>query len=158
MLLESLALVPSEKRDDAVAALVEALLLFEREHLLAHLRFPQLDQLVRRDEVLLFKELLGGEEAGLVDEDGALVLADRVDERTNGLGGALDDLFERGDALQKVLVERYVVLFFVVLVLILLERVDAREHEEFVLTAGAILPFVVVEGTAGLAEHVDGAD
>src|SRR5205085_590537 len=108
VLLEPLALVASEKRDDAVAALVEALLLFEREHLLAHLRFPQLDQLVGGDEVLLLQELFRGEEPGLVDEDGALMLADGVDQRTNGLGGTLDDLFERGNALQKVLVERYV--------------------------------------------------
>src|SRR5205823_9305131 len=78
---ESIALVAAEERHDAVAPLVEALLLLEREHLLAHLRFPQLDQLVGRDEVLLLQQLLGGEESRLIDEDGALVLADGIDER-----------------------------------------------------------------------------
>src|SRR5205823_9875888 len=73
VLEESLALVAlAEERDHAVAALVEALLLLQREHLLAHLRFPQLDELVRGDEVLLLQQLLHREEAGLVDEVGAL--------------------------------------------------------------------------------------
>src|SRR6185436_849474 len=40
---ESLALLAAEQRDHPVLPLGESLLFLEREHLLAHLRFPQLD-------------------------------------------------------------------------------------------------------------------
>ena len=105
-LQEALALLAAEERGDAVFALDEALLLFQRKHLLAHLRFPQLDQLVGGDDVLLLQQLLGGEQPGLVDEDGALVLLYGIDDAAQSLGGALDDLFQRGNALEEMLVER----------------------------------------------------
>src|SRR5207245_808709 len=56
-LTEAIALVSAEQRNDAVLPLHETLFLLEGEHLLAHLRFPQLDQLVGRDDVFLFEDL-----------------------------------------------------------------------------------------------------
>ena len=150
---EAIALVAAEERHDAVLALGEPLLLFERQHLVAHLRFPELDELVGGDDVLLFEELFDGEEAGLVDEDRALVLLDGVDDRAEGFGGALHDLFEGGDALEEVLIQGEIALFVVVLDLVLFERGRTGENHQLVLTAIAVLALVVVEGAAGLAEH-----
>src|SRR5207237_394055 len=68
-LQEAIALLAAEQRHDPIFALGEALLLFESEHLLAHLRFPELDELVGGNDVLLFEELFYGEQTGLIDED-----------------------------------------------------------------------------------------
>ena len=61
ILTEAIALLAAKERNDPVLPLHEALLLFQREHLLAHLRFPQLDQLVRGNDVLFLQELFDGE-------------------------------------------------------------------------------------------------
>jgi hypothetical protein len=121
--------------------------------LLAHLRFPQLHDLVGREHVLLLEQLLHGEQSGLVDENRPLVLLHGVDQRPDRLGRALDDLLDRGDALEEVLVEGEILFLFVLFELVILEGREARQHEQFVLTAVAELPFVVVVGAAGLAEH-----
>jgi hypothetical protein len=143
----------AEERDHAVLPLREALLLLQGQHLLAHLRFPQLDQLVAGDDVFLLQQLLDRQQTGLVDEDGPLVLLDRVDDAAQALRRPLDDLFETGNALEQVLVEGEVALFLVVLDLVLFEGRDAREDHELVLTAKAILAVVFVEGTTGLTKH-----
>src|SRR5688500_8594453 len=97
---KALALLAAEQRDHAVLALDEALLLFESEHLLAHLRFPQLDHLVGGEHVLLLEQFLDREKTGLIDEDGALVLLHGVYERADGFRGTLDDLLDSGHALE----------------------------------------------------------
>ena len=153
-LQEALAPLAAEERHDPVFALGEALLLFESEHLLAHLRFPQLDQLVGGDDVLPLEQFLDGEQAGLIDEDGALVFLHGIDDAADRLGAALDDLLEAGDALEQMLVERYVAFFVVLLDFVLFERGHARQHEQLRLAAEAILALVVIQCTTGLAEHV----
>src|SRR4051794_22421156 len=153
-LQEALAPLAAEERHDPVFALGEALLLFESEHLLAHLRFPELDQLVGGDDVLALEQFFDGEQSRLIDEDGALVLLNGIDDAADGLGAALDDLFETGDALEQMLVERYVAFFVVLLDFVLFERSHARKHEQLRLAAEAILALVVVQRTTGLAEHV----
>ncbi len=103
--------------------------------------------------MLLLQQLLDRQQAGLVDENGPLVLLHRVDDAAQALRRPLDDLFEAGDALEQVLVEGEVALFLVVVDLVLFEGRDAREDHELVLTAVAILAVVFVEGTTGLAKH-----
>src|SRR5262249_53413532 len=68
-LLEPIAFLPAEERNDPILPLHEALFLFQSEHLLAHLRFPQLDELVGGDDVLFLEQLFDRQEAGLIDED-----------------------------------------------------------------------------------------
>ena len=57
-LAEAIALLSAKERNDSILPLHEALLFFESEHLLAHLRFPELDELICGNDVLLFEELL----------------------------------------------------------------------------------------------------
>ena len=154
MLAESVALFAAEQRQDAVLALREPLLLFESEHLLAHLRFPQLHQLIAGDDVLFLQQFFRGEKSGLIDEDGALVFLHRLRDRAERFRGALDDLFQAGHALQKMLVEGEIFFLLVVLDLRLFEGGDTGENEQLVLTAVTELAVVVVRGAAGLAEHV----
>src|SRR4051794_5108557 len=153
-LQESLAPLAAEERHDPVFALGEALLLFESEHLLAHLRFPKFDELVGGDDVLALEQFLDGEQSGLIDEDGALVFLHGIDDAADRLCAALDDLFETGDALEQMLIERYVAFFVVLLDLVLFERCHARKHEQLRLAAEAILALVVIQCTTGLTEHV----
>ena len=150
---EAVAFLAAEERDHAIATLVEALLLFESEHLLAHLRFPQLDDFLGGEDVLLFEDFLYGEKTGLIDEDRALVLLHRVDDRAKRLRRPLDDFFQRRDALEQMLIEREILFLLVLLDLVFLERRDAGEHEQLVLAAIAILAFVVVIRATGLTEH-----
>jgi hypothetical protein len=49
------------------------------------------------------------------------VLLDRGHQRTDGLRGTLHDLFDRGDALEQMLVEREVFLFLVVVEVVFFE-------------------------------------
>ncbi len=151
---ETIALLSTEKRHDAVLALHEALLLFQSEHLLAHLRFPQLDKLIGGNNVLFLEEFFDREQAGLIDENRALVLLNGFHNRAHRFRGALDDLFQAADALEQVFIEREVFLFFVILDLILFECSDSGENEQLVLTAKTILAVVGVKGAAGLAKHL----
>ncbi len=128
-LQEALAPLAAEERHDPVFALGEALLLLECEHLLAHLRFPKLDQLVGGDDVLPFQKLFHGKETGLVDEDGPLVFLHGIDDAANRLGAAFDDLLETGDPLEQMLVERNVAFLVVLFDLVLFERAHSRENE-----------------------------
>src|SRR5205085_1773342 len=150
---ETIALLATEQRNDTILTLHEALFLFQSEHLLAHLRFPQLDEFVGGNDVLLFEQLFDREQAGLIDEDCALMLLYRFDDRPQGLRRALDDFFEAADALEQVLIEGEVFLLLVIVCLILFECADSGENEQLVLTTEAILPFVVVECTTCLAKH-----
>jgi len=152
-LQEAFAPLAAEERHDPVFALGESLLLFQREHLLAHLRFPQLDQLVGGDDVLPLQQLFDREQTGLVDEDGALVFLDGVDDAAKSLRAALDDFLEAGDALEQMFVERNVAFFVVLLDFVFFECVDAGEYEKLRLAAEAILALVVVQGATGLTEH-----
>ena len=104
-LQERLAVVAGEARDDAVAALEEAVLLLDRLHPLVHLGFPEVDDLLGADRAAPLERLLQGEDPGVGDEEVLLEVAHRLEERLDGLGGALDDVLERRDPLEEVLVE-----------------------------------------------------
>src|SRR5207249_3595038 len=99
------------------------------------------------NEMLLLQELFDGQQTSLVDENGPLVLLDRVDQRAQRFGRTLDDLLESGNALEEVLVKREISLVLIVFGFVFLEGSDAGEHQELVLTAVAVLALVVVEGT-----------
>ncbi len=143
----------AEERQHPILPLDETLLLFEGQHLLAHLRFPELDQLVAGDDVLLFENFFCRQQSGLIHEDRALVFVNGFHDRAKRFGRSLYDFFEAGHAFEKMFVEREIFLLFVILDLVLFEGADTREHEQLVLTAKTELAIVVVIGTARLTEH-----
>jgi hypothetical protein len=78
-----------------------------------------------------------------------------IHDAAQALRRTLDDLFESGDTLQKMLVEGKIAFVFAVLfALVLLEGGHPRQNEELVLAAKAVLPIVFVECATGLAEHL----
>lgn len=75
-------------------------------------------------------------------------------ERTDGLGRALDDFFDRRDALEQMLVEGEVFLVFDVLVeIIFFEGGDTGENEQLALATEAVLALVFVVRATGLTKH-----
>ena len=152
--VEALLFFSAKERDDPVLPLREALLLLQGQHLLAHLRFPEVDQLLAGNDVLFPQKLVERKQPCLVHEDGSLVLVDGLADGSQSLGRPLHDLFERRHALEKMLVERYVGVFLVFVGVFVFVRVEARENEQLVLAAEAELAFVVVVCATGLAKHV----
>ena len=146
---KAVAVAAGEAADDPIAALEEAVLLLDRLHPLVHLGFPEVDDLFRPHGPAPLERLLQREDARVRDEEVLLQVAHRLEERLDGLGGALDDVLEGRDALQEVLVERNLLLGLAGL----LDDADAREDEELGVAARAELFVVGVLEAADLAVH-----
>ena len=83
------------------------------------------------------------------DEEVLLEVPHGLEERLDGLRGPLDDVLERRDALEEVLVERDLLLRLARLV----DDAHAREDEELGVAPQAQLLVVAILEAADLAEH-----
>jgi len=146
---EVIAVDAREAGHDPVPPLEEPVLLLHRLHPFVELRLPEVPHFLGADDPAPLQRLLEGDHAGVRDEQVPLEVSERLEERLDGVSGALDHFLERRDPLQEVLVERDLFLRLSPL----FDDSDSREHEKLRLTADAELLVVGVPGAADLAEH-----
>ena len=149
---ERVAPLAAVERLDAVAAGGEALPLLEREQLALRAHLPGLAPDLGLDHALDLERVGQRVQAGVVDEEVLLLLLQRRQDVAHGLGGALEHLLQHRDALEQVLVEREVVLGPLLLELDLLGA-GARDHQQLLVAAVAVLGLVVLQRAADLTEH-----
>ena len=149
---ERFAPLAAVERLDAVATGGEPLPLLEREQLALRAQLPGLAPHLGLDHALDLQRVGQRVQAGVVDEEVLFLLLQRREDVAHGLGGALEHLFQHRDALEQVLVEREVVLGPLLLELDLLGA-RARDHQQLLVAAVAVLGLVVLQRAADLTEH-----
>ena len=137
--------------DDPVLDSREPLPLLEHQELVVHLGLPEIAPLGGVDQLLAFKKIAKGKHAGVVDENALLLPVHGAQDLLHGFARAFEHLLEDRDALQKVLVERE-------LLVANIQRLRRRhggagEHHQLLSAALAVLRVVPVLRAAYLAVH-----
>src|SRR5215210_3344413 len=140
------------ERGDPLLDGQEALALLQGQELVVHLGLPEVAPLLPADEPLLLQELAQGGEAGLVDEDVLLLLVECSQELAHGLRRPLHRLFEDGDPLEEMLVEREALLGgLFVAVLVVAQR--SGQDQELLVATHAVFLIVSIRSATDLAVH-----
>ncbi len=150
---ELLAVASGEARHDAVAPLQETILLLDRLHALVELRLPEVADFLGADDSPALEGLLQCQNSGVGDEKVPLEVSERLEERLDRVAGALDELLERRNPLEEVLIQGDLFLRFAPL----LDDPDPGEDEQLRLAADAEFLVVGVSRAADLAEHQEPA-
>ena len=137
-------------RHDAVAPLEKTVLLLDGLHPGVHLGLPQVEDLLGPDRSGTLERLLQRQDARVRHEQVLLEIADRLEERLDGLARPLDHVLQGRDPFEQVLVERDLLLR---LAGALVHDAHAGEDEELGVAAPAELLVVRVLRAAGLAIH-----
>ena len=152
MLQEGFALVAVVERGDPLLDRQEALALLQGQELVVHLGLPEVAPLLPADETLLLQQLAHRGEAGLVDEDVLLLLVESSQELAHGLRRPLHRLFEDGDPLEEVLVEREA-LFGGLFVAVLVVAQSSGQDQKLLMTTHTVFLIVPIRSATDLTVH-----